>query len=81
MPAGRACPSCGAAAKATTRFCGNCGAAIAPSKAGDLLAGAQVAGRICPACASSIGPRAQFCGACGQPLGGENGEGAMGDLR
>src|SRR5262249_50969678 len=47
------CASCGRTNPAGARFCGGCGAALAPR---------------CPACGAESQPDARFCIACGAPL-------------
>jgi class 3 adenylate cyclase len=47
------CPGCGRSNRAGARFCGGCGAALAPR---------------CPACGATNEPDARFCDACGAAL-------------
>src|SRR5215510_7734506 len=48
-----ACPGCGRAVRAGARFCGACGASLAPR---------------CPACGAENEPGLRFCEACGRSL-------------
>jgi class 3 adenylate cyclase len=49
------CPSCGRGHRPGARFCGGCGASLAPR---------------CPACGETSAGDARFCEACGAPLSG-----------
>jgi class 3 adenylate cyclase/predicted ATPase len=49
------CTTCGAAASADQRFCGDCGAPVASG---------------CPSCGASNAPGQRFCGTCGTKLDG-----------
>jgi len=51
------CPSCGAKNPAGTKFCGTCGASLAPP--------AKV---VCPKCKAENPANLKFCGNCGSPL-------------
>ncbi|MGB9676048.1 MAG: SPFH domain-containing protein [Candidatus Bathyarchaeales archaeon] len=51
------CPSCGAKNPVGTKFCGNCGASLAPQE--------KV---ICPKCKAENPAGMKFCGNCGSPL-------------
>jgi len=51
------CPSCGAKNPATVKFCGSCGASLAP-----------VAKVVCPNCKAENPANLKFCGNCGKPL-------------
>lgn len=51
------CPSCGTKNPVGTKFCGNCGASLAPS--------AKV---VCPKCKAENPAGMKFCGSCGTPL-------------
>jgi len=51
------CPSCGAKNPATVKFCGSCGASLAP-----------VAKIVCPNCKAENPANLKFCGNCGKPL-------------
>src|SRR3989304_77469 len=51
------CPSCGAKNPTTVKFCGNCGASLAP-----------VAKVACPNCKAENPADLKFCGNCGKPL-------------
>ena len=51
------CQNCGAKNPATTKFCGNCGASLAP-----------VAKVTCPNCKAENPANLKFCGNCGKPL-------------
>lgn len=51
------CQSCGAKNPATTKFCGNCGASLAPP--------AKV---VCPSCKAENPATMKFCGNCGTAL-------------
>ncbi len=51
------CQTCGAKNPATTKFCGNCGASLAP-----------VAKIICQNCKTENPATMKFCGNCGKPL-------------
>ena len=53
------CASCGRANRANARFCGGCGASLAPR---------------CPACGSECESGALFCDACGAPLAARAGD-------
>jgi hypothetical protein len=77
-PWGDAVCACGAALKAGTRFCPECGVAVAqkpkcPKCASDLLPGAKFCSgcghslslRACPACDAKLPEGARFCGECG----------------
>ena len=51
------CQDCGAKNPITTKFCGNCGASLAPpSKI------------VCPHCKAEVPANMKFCGKCGQPI-------------
>ena len=50
------CPSCGAENRPGSKFCSQCGAAMA---------------RTCAACATPLRPDARFCDECGTPVSGE----------
>jgi membrane protease subunit (stomatin/prohibitin family) len=52
-----ACPSCQAANPAGAKFCGSCGASLAPPKV------------VCANCHADNPAGARFCSSCGQPLG------------
>jgi len=54
------CQSCGAQNPLGTKFCGNCGANLAPA--------AKVK---CPKCGSEVPATMKFCGNCGSPLKAE----------
>ena len=78
------CPSCSAVNPAGTKFCGNCGSAIAPkvivcSNCGkEILAGMKFCGecgtpvapakKFCPNCGVEAAPDMKFCGSCGTKL-------------
>ena len=49
------CPTCGAAASAGTKFCGECGAALQ---------------RVCQACGAPLSATTKFCGECGAAAAG-----------
>ncbi len=51
------CQSCGAQNPVGTKFCGNCGASLAP-----------VAKVKCPKCGAEVPSTLKFCGECGSPL-------------
>jgi len=51
------CPSCGAKNPATVKFCGSCGASLAP-----------VPKVVCPSCKAENPANQKFCGNCGKPL-------------
>jgi membrane protease subunit (stomatin/prohibitin family) len=51
------CPTCGAKNPVTTKFCGNCGASLAPTPK-----------IICPECKTENLATMKFCGNCGKPL-------------
>lgn len=51
------CPSCGAKNPVTTKFCGSCGANLAPP-----------AKTVCPNCKTENPANMKFCGNCGKPL-------------
>jgi len=51
------CPSCGAKNPAAVKFCGSCGASLAPP--------AKV---VCPNCKAENPANLKFCGNCGKPL-------------
>ena len=51
------CPSCGAKNAATMKFCGNCGASLAPPPK-----------TICPQCKTENPATMKFCGNCGKSL-------------
>jgi len=51
------CPSCGAKNPTTVKFCGSCGASLAP-----------VAKIVCPNCKAENPANLKFCGNCGKPL-------------
>lgn len=51
------CQACGAKNPVTSKFCGNCGASLAP-----------VAKIICPNCKAENPATMKFCGNCGKPL-------------
>jgi predicted amidophosphoribosyltransferase len=51
------CQNCGAKNPTTTKFCGNCGASLAPP--------AKI---ICPNCKAEVPTNMKFCGNCGKPL-------------
>lgn len=55
------CQSCGAKNPATTKFCGNCGASLAP-----------VAKIICQNCKTENPATMKFCGNCGKPLAAQS---------
>lgn len=59
-PAGIACPACGVANGAGTKFCQNCGTR--------LEAPAPVQERKCPACGAAVAPGIKFCSECGQRM-------------
>jgi uncharacterized Zn finger protein (UPF0148 family) len=52
------CPSCGAVSRPGAKFCGSCGAALSPPRAGPPAA-------TCPSCGAPLRPGAKFCGSCG----------------
>jgi len=52
------CPSCGNKNAANLKFCGNCGASLAPP--------AKV---ICPNCKAEVPANMKFCGSCGATIG------------
>jgi class 3 adenylate cyclase len=56
------CGSCGRATKAGARFCGGCGASLAPR---------------CPACGGEIEPDLRFCEACGASLAAPGADAAV----
>lgn len=60
--AGRFCPACGRPAAAEDRFCGRCGASLAPAAASALSAP-----RACPHCGTALDPGDRFCSGCGRP--------------
>ncbi len=79
---GAACPQCGCACAAAAKFCGECGASLAPKsvpcvKCGAALAeGAKFCGECgapqqcrCPKCGADLRGGAKFCGECGEQLG------------
>jgi membrane protease subunit (stomatin/prohibitin family) len=51
------CPSCGAKNPTNVKFCGTCGASLAP-----------VAKIVCPNCKAENPANMKFCGNCGKPL-------------
>jgi membrane protease subunit (stomatin/prohibitin family) len=51
------CPSCGTKNPATVKFCGSCGASLAPP--------AKI---VCPHCKAENPANLKFCGSCGKPL-------------
>jgi membrane protease subunit (stomatin/prohibitin family) len=51
------CPKCGAKNPAPTKFCGNCGASLAPTPT-----------VVCPECKAENLAGMKFCGNCGKPL-------------
>jgi len=51
------CQNCGAKNPTTTKFCGNCGASLAPP-----------AKTVCPNCKAEVPANMKFCGNCGKPL-------------
>jgi membrane protease subunit (stomatin/prohibitin family) len=51
------CPNCGTKNPATVKFCGSCGASLAPP-----------AKTICPNCKAENPANLKFCGNCGKPL-------------
>ena len=57
-PATVACPSCGAAVTANSKFCNECGSKLVPSKP------------VCPQCGAEQNVGARFCSECGTPLQG-----------
>jgi predicted nucleic acid-binding Zn ribbon protein len=62
--AGAACPSCGAANPAGTKFCQECGAKTdAPTPAETT----------CPICGAPVPAANKFCGGCGHRLGANSG--------
>jgi len=56
------CQNCGAKNPVATKFCGSCGAALAP--------GPKV---ICPKCKAENNAGMKFCGSCGAPLAAQAG--------
>lgn len=59
-PAGIACPSCGTANGAGTKFCRNCGM--------KLEAPAEPQARKCTGCGAAVAPGVKFCSECGQRM-------------
>ena len=51
------CPSCGTKNPMTVKFCGSCGASLAPP--------AKI---VCPSCKAEVPANMKFCGNCGKPI-------------
>jgi predicted amidophosphoribosyltransferase len=67
-----ACPSCGAALRSASRFCGSCGAEIQHeppvSQARLSVKPAEISPLTCSFCGKAVKPSSRFCGFCGAPV-------------
>ena len=76
------CPKCAAVCKAGAKFCGECGASLAPQTVKCVKCGVALAAESkfcsacgapqqakCPKCGADVRPDAKFCGECGEQLG------------
>ncbi|HET7290840.1 MAG TPA: SPFH domain-containing protein [Vicinamibacteria bacterium] len=81
-PAGGLCPTCNAATAAGAKFCGSCGASLAPAACAKCSTPAAPGAKFCancgaplaaataacPKCNAALAPGAKFCGACGAKI-------------
>lgn len=61
------CPSCHAQIAEGKKFCGACGAALAPN--GQASVAVAPSSPRCRKCGSKVSPAKKFCGVCGSPIG------------